>query len=87
MAKYLCKCGYVFILSTRCEDYDCRIVKNPKIEEIGDCINNGAMNEEDFYDQIDSGALSIYICPECSRVHISNPDLYSRLFSVYKKED
>ncbi|WP_143343496.1 hypothetical protein [Delftia sp. K82] len=87
MSKYVCKCGYIFILSTGNEDYDCRIIKNSKIEEIGGFLNNGNMNEEEFYNKIDSGALTVYICPECERVHISNPDLYSRFFSVYKKED
>ncbi len=83
MPKFACVCGHVINLSQGTSEAELSLVSEQKIDEIGCALSDRWLSEEEFYEVIDEGAITVYRCPKCSRLHV---DQGGGKFSSYIKE-
>jgi rubredoxin len=73
MSKFTCKCGYTINLSQGWSDCELALLPESKIEEIGDMLTTeNKPTDEKFYELIDEVKITVYRCPNCERIHISD---------------
>jgi hypothetical protein len=59
------------------------LVAEQKIDEIGCALANRWLSGEEFYETIDQGAVTVYRCQPCGRLHV---DQGGGSFTSYIKE-
>lgn len=70
MPKFACVCGHVINLSSGTSDSELSLVAEQKIDEIGCALSNRWLSEDEFYETIDQGAVTVYRCQQCGRLHV-----------------
>lgn len=83
MPKFSCVCGYVINLSAGTSDCEFSLVSEKIIDDLGGLLSVGGIGEAEFYDAIGSGAVAVYRCPSCNRLHL---DEGGGVFQSYVKE-
>ena len=83
MPKFACVCGHVINLSQETSECEMSLVAEQKIDEIGCALSNRWLSEDEFYETIDQGAVTVYRCQQCGRLHV---DQGGGQFSSYIKE-
>lgn len=83
MPKFACVCGHVINLSSGTSDFELSLIAEQKIDEIGCALSNRWLSEDEFYETIDQGAVTVYRCQPCGRLHV---DQGGGQFSSYIKE-
>jgi hypothetical protein len=83
MPKFACVCGHVINLSQGTSECEMSLVAEQKIDEIGYELSNRWLSEDEFYEAIDQGAVTVYRCQQCGRLHV---DQGGGQFSSYIKE-
>lgn len=83
MPKFACVCGYVINLSHGTSDCEFILISEKKIDEIGSILSAQELSEDSFYDAISEGAITVYRCSSCGRLHL---DEGSNRFYSYIKE-
>lgn len=83
MPKFSCVCGNVINLSRGASDFELSLITEKKIDEIGSMLADGGLSEEEFYNLIDDGAVAVYLCQKCGRLHL---DQGGGKFSSYLRE-
>ncbi|WP_256576908.1 MULTISPECIES: hypothetical protein [unclassified Pseudomonas] len=83
MPKFACVCGYVINLSKGTSEAELSLVSEQKIDDIGNALSSRGLTEEEFYQFFETGAVTVYRCPQCARLHV---DEGGGRFSAYIKE-
>ena len=85
MAKLQCECGFIMNSTTGTPDFELSIIKERKIEHIGEIIesNSGKIDINTFYNLIDEDAIFALKCPSCDRIYI---DIGNGVFRSYRPE-
>lgn len=70
MPKFACVCSHVINLSHGTSESEFSLVSERKIDEIGNVLSTHSLSGEAFYEMIDGGAVTVYRCPKCDRLHV-----------------
>ena len=82
MPKFRCACGYVINLSDGATGNELLLVREDDVDRIGFALSTTGLSEEGLYDVL-SEAITVYRCPNCSRLHLEGKD---GVFSSYVRE-
>lgn len=85
MSRLKCICGNS-IYSSGEASYEFTLIKNDKINIIGDLISENKINATQYFDMVNEYGINIICCKECGRMWIERKECGKSIFKAYQAE-